>query len=37
VISTGVTAATSVYYTPHVGNRIPIYDGSAFSNSSLPN
>jgi hypothetical protein len=35
VISTGVTAATSVYYTPHVGNRVPIYDGSAFSNSQF--
>jgi hypothetical protein len=35
VISTGVTAGTSVYYTPHVGNRVPIYDGSAFSNSQF--
>jgi hypothetical protein len=28
VISTGVTSGTAVYYTPYVGNLIPIYNGS---------
>src|SRR5882757_341081 len=28
VLSVGVTASTSVYYTPATGNLIPIYDGS---------
>ena len=30
VITTGVTSGTSVYYTPYVGNVIPIYSGSVF-------
>lgn len=28
VLATGITAGTSVYYTPYVGNLVPIYDGS---------
>jgi hypothetical protein len=28
VLAVGVTASTSVYYTPATGNLIPIYDGS---------
>jgi hypothetical protein len=31
VISSDVSAATAVYYTPFVGNIVPIYDGSQFS------
>lgn len=31
VISTGVTAATAVYYTPYISTLIPIYDGSQFN------
>jgi len=31
-----ITAATSVYYTPHVGNRIALYDGSAWQSISFP-
>lgn len=27
VLSTGVAAGTAVYYTPYVGNLLPIYDG----------
>lgn len=29
-ISTGVTAGPNVYYTPYVGNLVPIYDGTGF-------
>lgn len=25
------TAATSIYYTPHIGNTVPIYNGSTFT------
>jgi hypothetical protein len=28
VLASGVTAATTVYYTPYAGNLIPIYNGS---------
>lgn len=28
IIAGDVTAATAVYYTPYVGNAVPIYDGS---------
>lgn len=28
ILSTGVTAGTAVYYTPFIGNLVPIYDGS---------
>lgn len=28
VLSTSVTAATAVYYTPYNGNTVPIYDGT---------
>lgn len=31
IISTGVTAGTAVYYTPYIGNLIPIYDGTQFN------
>lgn len=30
VITGDVTAATSVFYTPYVGNLVPIYNGSSF-------
>ena len=30
VISTSVTAGTAVYYTPYVGNLVPIWDGSKY-------
>lgn len=30
-LTTGVTAGTAVYYTPAVGNLVPIYGGSSFS------
>lgn len=29
VLASDVTAATAVYYTPYVGNQIPIYDGNS--------
>ena len=35
VISTGVTAGTAVYYTPFIGNIIPIYDGAQFNARSF--
>lgn len=35
VISTEVTAATAVYYTPYTGNLAPIYNGSAFINTAF--
>lgn len=35
VLASGVTAGTAVYYTPYVGNLIPIYDGSQFGVSSF--
>lgn len=28
VITTGVTSGTAVYYTPYIGNLIPVYNGS---------
>jgi hypothetical protein len=31
VLSGDVAGATTVYYTPHIGNRIPLYDGSSIS------
>lgn len=31
VITTQVTAATAVYYTPYTGNLVPIYNGSSMS------
>lgn len=31
VISSGVSAGTAVYYTPYVGNIMPIYDGVQFN------
>lgn len=31
VTTSDVTAATSVYFTPHVGNRIAIYNGSSWA------
>jgi hypothetical protein len=35
VMTSDTTGATSVYYTPYVGNQIPIYSGSAFANNTL--
>lgn len=35
VLSTGVAAATSVYYTPFVGNLAPIPDGTQFNTTSF--
>ena len=34
--STDVTAATVVYYSPYVGNQIPIWNGSSFSILNFP-
>lgn len=31
VISTSVSAGTAVYYTPYVGNLVPVYDGTQFN------
>src|SRR5262249_36586636 len=31
IISSDVTGATSVFYTPYVGNLIPIYNGTSFT------
>lgn len=31
IIPSDVTAATTVYYTPYVGNLIPIYNGTSFT------
>jgi hypothetical protein len=31
VLSSAVTAGTSVYYTPYVGNQIPIWDNTQFN------
>lgn len=31
VISTDVTAATAVYYSPYTGNLVPVYNGSSFT------
>lgn len=31
VTTSDVTAATTIYYSPYRGERLPIYDGSAFS------
>lgn len=30
VMTSNQTAATTIYYTPYIGNQLPIYDGSAF-------
>jgi hypothetical protein len=35
IITGDVLAATSVYYTPYIGNQIPIYDGTQFNLSSF--
>jgi len=35
VLAAGVTAATSVYYTPYIGNLVPIYDGSSINTASF--
>jgi hypothetical protein len=35
VMTTDVTAATVVYYTPYDGNSIPIYGGSSFANTAF--
>ncbi|WLB49236.1 hypothetical protein QIH93_15080 [Bradyrhizobium ottawaense] len=31
VLAGGVSAATAIYYTPYVGNIVPIYDGTQFN------
>ena len=35
VLTTTVSAATSVYYTPYVGNLVPIYDGTNIIPTSI--
>ncbi len=35
VLAAGVTAGTSVYYTPYIGNLVPIYDGSSINTASF--
>lgn len=35
VMNADATAQTSIYYTPHVGSNIPIYDGTNFVNSAF--
>lgn len=34
--STDVTAATTLYYTPYVGNQIPVWNGSSFTILAFP-
>lgn len=31
ILAVGVTAGTSVFYTPYIGNLVPIYDGIQFN------
>lgn len=31
ILASAVTGATSIYYTPYAGNKVPIYNGSAFT------
>jgi hypothetical protein len=35
VMTADVTSATSVYYTPYIGNQIPIYNGTNFVNNTF--
>jgi hypothetical protein len=35
VMTTTQSAKTTIYYTPYVGNRIPIYDGTNFAMTSF--
>lgn len=35
VLTTDVTAATAVYYTPFIGNLVPIYNGSSMISSEF--
>jgi hypothetical protein len=35
VMAAGVSAATSVYYTPYLGNLVPIYDGTQFNTTAF--
>lgn len=35
VLSTGITAGVAVYYTPAVGNLIPVYDGSQINTETF--
>ena len=35
VITSGVTSGTAVYYTPYVGNVIPIYNGTTFATKTF--
>lgn len=36
IIQTGDTTSTSVFYTPFVGNQIPVWNGSAFAERTFP-
>lgn len=33
VLSGAVNAATTIYYTPYIGNSVPLWNGTAFSNT----
>ena len=35
VMTTTQAARTTIYYTPYVGNQVPIYDGSGFTMTSI--
>lgn len=35
IITSDVTAATSFYYTPYIGNMIPIYNGASIVNTTF--
>lgn len=35
VLATGVTAGTAVYYTPYVGNLVPIWNGTQYAINSF--
>lgn len=35
VLAVGITAGTAVYYTPYVGNLVPIYDGSLINTKTF--
>lgn len=35
ILTSDVSSATTVYYTPHLGNNIPIYNGTNFINTAF--
>ncbi len=35
VMTSDTTGATSVYFTPYIGNNIPIYNGTSFANNTF--